>query len=509
MIDVIIPAAGKGVRFHELGRQYPKCILPYNGKPIIVHNLKLLLNIEQLGTITIIVDHQSQKIIDTITMYFKNKVDSRIIQFKTYSTVNGNYGPLVSIYHGLNSSRNSLLVVLSDILLQTYFDFKSSFISVQKVDDYKRWCMVEQNKQILRFYDKVKQKPPTNLSLSGIYYFEDGNTIYNIINKIIKPFFGELQISKILEIYLKTNSLKLKPIAIIDFGTLEEYQGTRLGMNCRFFNILEDKDYMIIKKSHEYRAKIIKEVNWFKTMPPNIQQHLPRIYDDNIKAIKSNYTWYSIEKINYPTLREWYLFLEADIQFWDNVFNKIFLVLDKFYNTNNLGNSFFNEMIIKTTLRIAGLPSDYKPDSFLSIFKNLKFNTKDTIFHGDMNFSNIFFDEKSENVMLIDPNGDVQGNVLYDYAKLMTSVIYDYDFIDSNLYMEMDGDYTLFNAGKKQIKDLFMEKLKKRFDANIIRTITLISASLFLTMIPLHKDNKIKQKLFYQCYKKAVDDAAI
>ena len=39
----VIPAAGKGTRFHELGKQYPKCILPYEEMPIIVHNIKRLI----------------------------------------------------------------------------------------------------------------------------------------------------------------------------------------------------------------------------------------------------------------------------------------------------------------------------------------------------------------------------------------------------------------------------------------------------------------------------------
>ena len=37
----VIPAAGRGVRFNELGKNYPKRVLPYKEKPIIAHNISL------------------------------------------------------------------------------------------------------------------------------------------------------------------------------------------------------------------------------------------------------------------------------------------------------------------------------------------------------------------------------------------------------------------------------------------------------------------------------------
>lgn len=36
----IIPAAGKGVRFKEIGKNYSKTILPYNEKPILIHQIE-------------------------------------------------------------------------------------------------------------------------------------------------------------------------------------------------------------------------------------------------------------------------------------------------------------------------------------------------------------------------------------------------------------------------------------------------------------------------------------
>ena len=496
-----------GIRFHELGRQYPKCILPYNEKPIIVPNLHRILDIEQLETITIVVKHQAQKIIDTVTMYFPEEVKNEKINFRFYAKINGNSGPLVSINHGIIDRKNSLLVILSDILLESSLVLESSFVSCKKVDDYERWCMVEE-KENLNFYDKVKERPPTTLALSGIYYFQNAGRLVDLMDDLFNNLKDkEPQISHILSLYQQFEKLQLKSVSIIDFGTLEEYEENRLERRSRIFNVVEEVGYKVIKRSREKRAKIIEEFNWYNSMPSKIQQYLPRIYDSNTKDELSDSTWYSLERIRFPTLREWYLFLESDVKFWDKVFDKLFGILDTFYETNNLGETFLEELFTKTVLRIEQLPPEYKDNDFLTRMKKIKSSKHDTLFHGDMCFSNIFFDDKTDEVKLIDPRGNIQGNVLYDYAKLMTSIIYDYDFIDAHLYTENNGDYKLFNSGKEKIKELFLVKLNKKFDKETIQLITILAANLFLTMIPLHSESPTNQKLFYECYKRALKDA--
>lgn len=507
MINVVIPAAGAGVRFHELGRQYPKCILPYKEKPIIVHNLRKLLKIDNLGTIIIVVGHQGSKIVNTVKTYFPDEVNNNKIDFKFYTENNGNSGPLVSIYNGITNTEDSLLVVLSDILLDTDLELQSSFVGCKEVKDFERWCMVKVEEKLV-FYDKVEEKPPTNLALSGVYYFNNTKKLVNLMENLFAVHKDdEIQISTVLEMYQEYDPLSAELLSIIDFGTLEEYEDNRLERNSRIFNIVEEMDYKVVKSSRVRRAKIIDEFNWFRSMPTEIQQFLPRIYDDNIKDGFCDETWYSLEKIRSPTLREWYLFLESDVKFWDKVFNKLFEVIDSFYNTNDLGHLFIDELRTKTADRIDKLEPKYRDYEFLVELEKIKIPLHDSIFHGDMTLSNIFFDDKTGSMKLIDPRGTIQGNILYDYAKLMTCIIYDYDFIDAHLYSEIDGKYTFFNSGKQPIKDLFMKKLNGAFSKEVVKTITIIAASLFLTMIPLHSESFTNQKLFYQCYKRALEDA--
>ena len=56
----IIPAAGKGTRFKELGKLYSKTILPYKGKPLLIHQIEYM---EEHGVsdIRVVLGHQAEE----------------------------------------------------------------------------------------------------------------------------------------------------------------------------------------------------------------------------------------------------------------------------------------------------------------------------------------------------------------------------------------------------------------------------------------------------------------
>ena len=107
---------------------------------------------------------------------------------------------------------------------------------------------------------------------------------------------------------------------------------------------------------------------------------------------------------------------------------------------------------------------------------------------------------------LIDPRGrfktqSIYGDPRYDIAKLRHSIVGLYDFIIAGLYkLTCLGDCS-YNF---QISTpVLTEKLEPFFDELVVgygynrREIKLIEALLFLTMIPLHKDDIQRQKAFY------------
>lgn len=510
MIDVIIPAAGSGVRFHELGKQYPKCVLPYEEKPIIVHNIKKILEIKDVEKITITVHHQSEKIIEVIESYFPELLRTGRIKFTYLEKINNFDGVVSSIVSGLSDSKNSVLIILSDIVVESDLDFvshtKESFISVKQVSDWQRWCMVKRNNgQELQFFDKQYLQPKTNNSVSGIYFLTDSKYLKFCAEKTLNTSLKDPEFSQVLLEYQEKHPIDLLSIDLIDFGTLEEYQKNRGVSNHRSFNNITFSNDTVIKSSTN-KSKIINEINWFKTMPTVIQYNLPRLFEYNVDQNPS----YTLERLDSPTLKEWFLFLDSDIGLWNDIFDQTFSVIDKFTDSIQFNSStFFREMLVKTQLRIDSMPTLDSMDIIdkLQAMLLTTYVPKDTLFHGDMCFSNIFYNQSKNQIKLIDPNGQIQGNILYDYAKLMSSVIYDYDFIDAELVTTNNAVNTILNSGKNEIKDLFWKKLSEKLPKEQIKLVILITASLFLTMIPLHSHNKTNQLMYYECFKRAVNDA--
>ena len=132
---------------------------------------------------------------------------------------------------------------------------------------------------------------------------------------------------------------------------------------------------------------------------------------------------------------------------------------------------------------------------------------KRTIVHGDYCFSNILFDPLHYIFKLIDPRGrfrdtqTIYGDPRYDIAKLRHSVVGLYDFIVAGFFklnQDGKGGYE-FLVSSPHISD----ELTSAFDEIIqsygydVRDIKLIEALIFLTIIPLHRDDELRQQAFY------------
>jgi dTDP-glucose pyrophosphorylase len=513
----VIPAAGRGVRFHELGKNYPKCVLPYQDIPIIVHNIRLALD-SGAREVCIVVGHQADKIREIVGMYFPD--DSRVI-FEEYQEAAGKDGPGVSIYCGIPSDigEEPLLILLSDIVVSSpaFTHGRSSWISTQTVNDWERWCMAETiDREVVQFHDKPRNMPPTNKAVSGVYYFQNAEWFRNcMIDAIHGTREGEVQISSAMSRYMKKEAIHTKQLIIIDFGTLEEYLHNRGVSNSRSFNSLfPSKDgTTITKTSVTNPSKIHAEANWYDNLPTPIKVMTPRIFD---KRLYGDRPCYDMETVNSPTLRELYLYLESDPIFWADVFTKLFEVTDKFKPYVKPGKpEFFISISKKNWERYNQISKKLvTDDDFNFIEKFDEFATEgafdifpDSLFHGDFCFSNIFYHPGSKQIKLIDPRGDAYGNILYDLAKITHSAYYPYDYIDAELYLNKDGETIYFDAGKEQVRQAYKKMFIAQYGEKNWRFTLFLTASLFLTMIPLHSHNKLNQELFYALYCKARADA--
>ena len=322
----------------------------------------------------------------------------------------------------------------------------------------------------------------------------------------------------------------------LDFGHSNLYYKSKVKLNVtRYFNKTEAKLNYILKSSAD-KQKIINEFNWFNNFPNKISYYSPRVWD-----LDCDNASYKIEFIGAPTLQEKWVFGNLSDKFFSEIIKDIFYLINKMYTHEyecdlESKKSILKKLYIeKTEHRLSDFISDSKfnPDINIIIndvkyptlneFKNeifLKLNdridniTKSglNLMHGDLCFSNVLLDNRSNSIKIIDPrgsfgegkfNGNGNGNLGdygYDIAKFGHSLIGNYDFIVTGFY-NLDFDLTkyIFNFSiekpvSNELKKLYYHKVNDSgLSPNFVKSAI---TNLFLSMLPLHKEDKKRQLAF-------------
>ena len=317
----------------------------------------------------------------------------------------------------------------------------------------------------------------------------------------------------------------------LDVGHEATYIDTKLtSMTSRFFNnITYIKEKNTILKSSTDIQKISCEYFFYNNLSNKLKKFFPHLYSES--ETDQNINKVEIEFVPYPNLAEIYLFKNIGPNSWIRIIDSIKKIYNTFYieekykiesnaswlYSSKLLNRFENTInFIKNSKNIHlnkilndGLYVNnifhtgnlYKTvDSLSKFLKEYDHNLKQYIGHGDLCFNNILVDQISGCIKLIDPKAywDKKRNIFglvdpnYDLAKLNHSYRYLYDSIVNKLYsikinnkkveliIYAPSEYDLVNKLFDQIL------IKKNIDDDLLRNLT---ASLFLSMLPLHKED--------------------
>ena len=128
--------------------------------------------------------------------------------------------------------------------------------------------------------------------------------------------------------------------------------------------------------------------------------------------------------------------------------------------------------------------------------------------HGDFCFTNIFYDFRTRRIVAIDPRGTVNGvqktiygDLRYDIAKFAHSIVGGYDMILCDRF-KCSGfeSYNLkidfYDTNKMMLLQEISSKHKLLNISLLDKEIAALMIHLFISMIPLHKDNKKRQIAF-------------
>lgn len=538
---LVIPAAGKGVRFRELGKHYPKGLLPYKGTPILVNMVRIMtegVNEFTFNEAIIAVGDRAQlEQVGDVIAKFKFALPVRVININDHPVLRYEQGPGTTL--GLITRQiqtdADITIVLSDMLpasediARQIVDLPPDSIGVveKPLGDFARWCMVAPNSEYgVEFYDKPDSQPPTRYAAIGVYRFRSSQGITNAWHRhtnglpsqglAIKGPGAEVQFSDVFVNYQaaghRIRAMVLNDNSFLDFGTLEEYLAHKGISKTRSFNTVIDEGDYVCKVSDTKNEKVASEAVWLYHAPKALKKYLPRIEQGDIDLQRG---MIKMEKIRSTNLRDAALYLDKSYETWVEIFTKVneYLNAAKTTATTGTNEKFWEDMYSKTVTRTRNANDLASHDDMhwietqfrdtINYFRDLGPNIDPPIwYHGDLHFANMFYCFHYRDLKVIDPRGEVRGSIFYDIAKLTHTAVGKYDYIDSELYSkDSNGAYTLYDSGYKDIQRAFKDVILDNYKPHM-KHIMVLTASLFLSMIPLHGHSPENQKLFYAEYQK-------
>ncbi|CAM4474679.1 hypothetical protein [Paenibacillus tarimensis] len=293
-------------------------------------------------------------------------------------------------------------------------------------------------------------------------------------------------------------------------------------MKTRYFNYVEiSEDAVSVTKTSDHPSKLIDEIVWYLDLPEDLKTYTPLLQSFSLGKPRAYLT---LDYVPGGTLGESLIQGSRTRHEWSGILESLRLVLGSFAAyTGSLSRLHLYTMYIGKThqrLNTFLLQSEWAREAHkqgyyylngrpvmsptVMLQKGMKEliklldNPEITVMHGDFCLSNLFYSAESGSVKAIDPRGrfgiqTIYGDHRYDWAKLRHSLT-GYEHIVRGRYeaaihpgsielkMKQDPDITWM----RNLLDSWMPPQR-------LRSVRVIEALLFLSMLPLHKEDHMRQ----------------
>ena len=326
--------------------------------------------------------------------------------------------------------------------------------------------------------------------------------------------------------YLAEHPVRIAPAKTwLDFGHLQTFFQSRLAVTtARAFNTVRI-DGLTARKSSDDAAKIWAETHWLQEAPPAVQVFCARLLGFGSEEGR---VFYETEYEYLPVLSELFVHGAVGREPWQRILascedflrtcagqtgggsgdaalsalaaDKTLLRLERFARETGFD--------IEAPLSLEGAPTPSLrqiAERLVPAF-DLASGAADCVTHGDFCFSNILYDSRVRRIRAIDPRGlvgekpTIYGDKRYDLAKLGHSVVGRYDqIIAGRCRTRVSGaDYAIeFEPLACQPwLEAALGDLSVAGVGGLSTPVRAVTASLFLSMIPLHADRPERQKAF-------------
>jgi len=238
-MNIIIPAAGKGLRLRPHTHTQPKCLLYVAGKPILGHILDSFKGFK-ISRLVLVLGTESESIIKFCRKYSYN--------FK-FVTQEKRLGLGHAIYTGAKGLKGPTLVLLGDTIIECDFkDFTKStanMLAVKEVDNPQRFGIVEtKGSDVINLVEKP-QKPKSNLAIIGLYLFQRIEQVYRSVEYLMKKkkkTKGEYQLTDALS-------------HLLELGNKFKIMKVNKWFDCGTADALIVTNRHLLKKTHHFKKR--------------------------------------------------------------------------------------------------------------------------------------------------------------------------------------------------------------------------------------------------------------
>lgn len=425
----------------------------------------------------------------------------------------------------LGFSKRPLRLLHGDTLLQGLDLTADDVVSVASGSDGYRWGYVREHEA--RFVHAAapngSEGEPTGLRLTGYYAFSDSGRFAEALAMAGGDFFSGLNLYGAQAPGLRL----LREGAWLDFGHVQTFfQSRRSVSTARAFNQLQISETNVRKRSAAQGEKLRAEAAWLRDAPAELRPYTARLLEEG--EDESGF-FYDTEYRSTPTLAELFVFGRLSAGSWRRIFGACRTFLDRTVSCALL-DAPADPLQLLVSAKSRARVEAYALTTGLDLNASLTLNGRTTpslnacldrietilaadashpsVMHGDFCFSNILYDFRTDRIQVIDPRGlladgkpSLHGDVRYDAAKFMHSARGRYDLIVAgrcNAGRVGPNGFTLIfpkDAVRPELEDAALELTMGgvRLDSAAVGAIT---ASLFLSMPPLHADRPDRQIAF-------------
>jgi glucose-1-phosphate thymidylyltransferase len=210
---VIIPVAGIGKRLRPHTHTAPKGLLHVAGKPILGHILDALKQMK-IDEVIFVIGFMGEQIVEYVKKNYK--FQSKFVEQKELKGLGW------AIYLTIPEIRNNepVLIVLGDTIfeadLSPVLEGKFDALGTKKVEDPRRFGIVETERGFVKKLVEKPEKPKSNQAVVGVYYIKSTEKFKESLEEIIKKNIktkNEYQLTDALQLMID-KGVKFKTFGI-------------------------------------------------------------------------------------------------------------------------------------------------------------------------------------------------------------------------------------------------------------------------------------------------------